>query len=140
MFRKTTLTLSTFIALSAAAFGPMAGSAFAEESQMPAPATVAAAQPNGKVLLQDVLDQLLQGKSDFTEMEPTLRVNLLQRPGLIPSLSTRLQSFGGLQSVSFAGLQNGAEIYDVRFANATSTWAIGLAPDGKIMRISWRFQ
>ncbi len=141
MFRKTTITLSTFIALSASALGSMAACAAAEDSQMtPAPATVAAVQPNSQALLEGVLDELLQGKSEFAQMQPALRVNLTQRQGLIPSLSTRLQSLGGLQSVSFAGQQNGADIYDVRFAGASSTWAVSAAPDGRLSRIYWRFQ
>jgi hypothetical protein len=67
------------------------------------------------------------------------RVNLLQQPGMLASLSMRLQSFGTLQSVSYAGMQNGMEIYDVRFASASMLFAAAIAPDGKIARIQWKF-
>jgi hypothetical protein len=139
MIRQTTFTLSTFIALAASALLPLAGPAAAEESQMPAPATTPAEQPSSQALLQGILDELLEGKSEFAEMEPTLRVNLMQRPGLIASLSTRLQNLGALQSVTFAGKQNGGDVYDVRFAGASSTWGVMLAPDGKINHMFWRF-
>ncbi len=140
MFRETTLALSILLAMSASTFILTAGAASAVENDMPVPAAAAMAQPNGQALLQGVLDQLIEGKTEFAEMEPTLKVNLMQRPGLIASLSTRLQSLGGLQSVSFAGKQNNAEIYDVRFANGNSTWGVVMAPDGRILHMSWGFR
>ncbi|WP_020177405.1 hypothetical protein [Methyloferula stellata] len=143
MFRKTLLSLSALAALTASAF---TGSAFADDAQTVVPgatATVAIApaamQPKGQAALQGVLDQLLQGKTDFAEIAPMTRLNLLQQQGMIPALTMRLQGFGGLQSVSFAGIQNGTEIYDVRFADASMIWGIVMGQDGRIAHIRWKF-
>jgi hypothetical protein len=120
--------------------------AFAEEAQAPVPGasvTVAPAaatsKPKGEAALKSVLDELLQGKSDFAAIAPMTRLNLLQQRGMIPALSMRLQSFGALQTISFAGTQNGMEVYDVRFAEASMVWGVAPGPDGSINHIRWIF-
>lgn len=144
MFRKTVLSLSSLAAVTASLLIPASG-AFADDVQTAAPTSVTLApvptsmQPRGQAALQGVLDQVLQGKTDFAEIAPMTRLNLLQQQGMIPALTLRLQSFGGLQSVSFAGVQNGMEIYDVRFADASMIWGVVLGQDGKIAHIRWKF-
>jgi hypothetical protein len=148
MFSKSILAFGSLIALSAATIAPM-GPAFADDAQIstsattesaPAPTPVSTpATGKGQALMQGVLDDLVQGKTELVQLQPMARVNLLQQPGMLASLSMRLQSFGTLQSVSYAGMQNGMEIYDVRFASASMLFAAAIAPDGKIARIQWKF-
>ncbi len=150
MFRKSTLAVATLLALGA-------GSAFADDSPVsvtaaeapattteapapaPAPTPAPVAQGKGQASMQSVLGDLIQGKTDLAQIQPMARVNLLQQPGMLASLSMRLQSFGALQSMTFAGMQNGREIYDVRFANASMLFAAAITPDGKISAINWKF-
>jgi hypothetical protein len=50
-----------------------------------------------------------------------------------------MQDLGEIKSVSFAGRQNGGNVYDVRFAEGSSTWVLWLTPNGKIAHVRWAF-
>lgn len=131
--------------VSAVAVLAVSQAALAQDATAPAsspPATAAApssAQPRSQALLRGVIGEVVQGKIEFAQMTPMLRVNLMQQLGMLPALTLRLQAFGELQSVTYAGPQQGLDIYDVRFANASMMWGVGMA-DGRIGRLMWRFR
>jgi len=102
--------------------------------------TAAIERPRAQAQLESVLDDLLQGRSDFKQMETTLRANLLGKPGLISSLSIRLQSLGDVKEVSFAGTDHNAEVYDVFFAKGEALWTVATSADGRLKSFSWEFQ
>jgi hypothetical protein len=48
------------------------------------------------------------------------------------TISPMLRALGALQSVTYEGRQQNADVYDVHFANGEAVWLISLSPDGKI--------
>jgi len=97
-------------------------------------------KPRAQAQLESILDDLLQGKSDFKQMDPALRNTLLGKPGLISSLSIRLQSLGAVKEVSFTGTDRNTEVYDVYFAKGEALWTVATAVDGRLKTLSWEFQ
>jgi hypothetical protein len=79
--------------------------------------------------LRDVIGQIKSGKPNYDLMEPMVRVTLRQQ---LQTLAKRLQGLGDLVSVSREGEQQDADVYEVKFANGTTAWMIGIAPNGRI--------
>lgn len=82
-----------------------------------------------KAKLQETIAQLQRGDPNFSQMEPALQLAVKQQ---LPLVRARLASLGPLQSLAFSGQQNGADVYDARFAEGSTVWTIQLAPNGKI--------
>jgi hypothetical protein len=143
MLRKSILTLSTLFALTGTAALADDSQVYIEQANAPASASEPAPAPimqgKGQALMESVIVDLIQGKTDLTQIQPMARVSLFQQTGVLTALTARLQSFGDLQSVTYAGMQNGMEVYDVRFANASMIWGTTIAPDGKMAHIRWKF-
>ena len=79
--------------------------------------------------LRQVIDQLQRGQPDYDQMEPVLRAAVRQQ---MDTISPMLRALGALQSVTYEGRQQNADVYDVHFANGEAVWLISLSPDGKI--------
>jgi hypothetical protein len=79
--------------------------------------------------LRTTIAQLKSGSPDYDQMQPVLRIAVRQQ---LTSVESRLKALGDLQSMSFEGQQNGADVYQVNFTNGPTTWLIAVAPDGKL--------
>jgi hypothetical protein len=79
--------------------------------------------------LRTVIGELQRGNPNYEQMEPTLRIAVRQQ---LPAMQGRLKSLGSINTISFEGQQNGADVYEVKFTNGFTMWMIGLSPDGKI--------
>ncbi len=82
-----------------------------------------------KARLVTVIAELKSGNPKYEQMEPMLRIVVRRQ---IAAWGARLQALGPLQSVSFEGEQDGADVYEVKFANGSTAWMIGIAPNGNI--------
>ena len=90
---------------------------------------LAQTSPATEARLRTIIGDLQRGSPNYEQMEPALRIAVRQQ---LPAMRGRLQSLGSLQKLSFEGQQNGADVYEVRFANGSTVWMIALSPDGKI--------
>jgi len=142
MARPSILAFASLAGLSfvgAVSFLPPTSLQAAEDNEA-AITTAAVAMPRAQAQLESILNDLLQGKSDFKQMDPALRSSLLEKPGLISSLSIRLQSLGTVKEVSFTGTDHNAEVYDVYFAKGEALWTVATAADGRLKSVTWEFQ
>ena len=87
------------------------------------------AQSETEHRLRQVIGELHNGKPDYNQMEPTLQVVVRKQA---ETVMTKLQALGSLQSITYKGRQQGADVYDVRFENGETVWLISLSPEGKI--------
>jgi hypothetical protein len=87
-------------------------------------------------LLRTLFTEIEQGNIDANSVEPMPRVAIQQK---LDGIQQRMQDLGEIKSVSFAGRQNGGNVYDVRFAEGSSTWVLWLTPNGKIAHVRWAF-
>ncbi len=79
--------------------------------------------------LLSVIAELKSGKPNYDQMEPMLRITIRRQ---MATLVPRLQSLGSLVSIAYEGEQQNADVYEVKFANGTTAWTIGIAPNGRI--------
>ena len=115
----------TFVVLCALA--PSGNFATAKE---PTPwRTLAQGTPATQSRLSGVIKQLQTGTPDYSQMEPMLAAAVQNQ---LPMVAARLQQLGALGSLTFVGQQNGADVYNVQFANGGAAWGIALSPAGKI--------
>lgn len=79
--------------------------------------------------LRTAITELQNGSPNYQQMEPMLRIAVRQQ---LPAVVQRLQSLGSLQSLSYEGEQQGADVYEATFENGSTVWMIKIAPNGKI--------
>jgi hypothetical protein len=138
MCRKAPLTLGVATALAFAAQAPATG--LVEDASRSASARTDAPYARSQAVLRVLIGNLQQGMTDLSQtMVPSLRIGLYQQIGVVAALAARIQSEGALRSVSFAGLERGLEVYDVRFEGAAMMWALALSNEGKLTSLHWRF-
>jgi hypothetical protein len=136
MNRKTACAL---VALATSALGPAIGPALAQSTQLPAETSTTIAKvadDQGETVLRTLFSEIQQGNIDANGIEPMPRVAIQQK---LDGIRQRMQDLGEIKSVSFAGRQNGGNVYDVRFAEGSSTWVLWLTPNGKIAHVRWAF-
>jgi hypothetical protein len=100
----------------------------ASAAPLQAPAQLEAPRQT-KTLLRTVIDEIQLGKLDLSRMEPTLQEAMRQQ---MPVAAKAFQQLGALQTIKFAGTQNGLDIYRVAFQNGATNWAIRMSDGGKI--------
>jgi beta-lactamase regulating signal transducer with metallopeptidase domain len=92
--------------------------------------------PGSEAALRHYFDELQQGKSDFDGMSDEL--TQLAREQL-PAFQKLIAPAGALQSITFRAVgPAGADIYDVKYANAAWEWRISMGSDGKVIGLFGR--
>jgi D-alanyl-D-alanine-carboxypeptidase/D-alanyl-D-alanine-endopeptidase len=94
------------------------------------------AAPGSEAATRRVIDQMQRKQVDYEQFTPDFAALARQNAGPTEGL---MASFGALRSVTFKGVgPGGADIYELKFDNATVDWRISLAADGKIAGIGFR--
>ena len=94
--------------------------------------------PGAEAALRRFLGELREGKPNYALLNPGLAGAVRQQ---LPDIQTNLVKLGALQAVKFKAVApNGADIYEVTFANGTQEWQLSVAPDGKIESALFRKQ
>jgi hypothetical protein len=90
------------------------------------------ATPGAEAALRALIAGVASGKPDYGRLSEGLgRITRQQ----LSSLQATVQGFGMLETVSFRRVApNGADIFDVKFANGTYEFRILLLPDGRVDR------
>ncbi|WP_457587061.1 MerR family transcriptional regulator [Ensifer canadensis] len=92
--------------------------------------------PNSEALLRRVIAEHQRGEPDYDAMMPALAAVAHEQA---PIVKAELDRLGALRSVAFKGvLQEGSDVYDVRFEKGTLECGLTLAPDGKLSGIYFR--
>jgi CubicO group peptidase (beta-lactamase class C family) len=93
--------------------------------------------PGAEAALRRTIQELQAGEPNYDLMVPAF-ANVIRQS--LPQLKARFGQWGAVQSVTFKGVdpQGGADIYSVKFANASTEWQITLAPDGKTAGMLYR--
>jgi D-alanyl-D-alanine-carboxypeptidase/D-alanyl-D-alanine-endopeptidase len=87
-------------------------------------------QPGSEAALRRQIDQLQHRQVNYEEYTPEFAAVARQQETYVESL---VESFGALRSVAFNAVgPGGADIYDVKFEQASVEWRILLAPNGKL--------
>ena len=99
------------------------------KAQTPAPGTEAA--------LRRTIKELQTGEPNYDLMVPAFAAVTRQQ---LPQMKAEIGQWGALQSVTFKRVdpQSGADVYSVKFANASSEWGIILSADGKTAGMIFR--
>jgi hypothetical protein len=92
------------------------------------PIIIAQARPTESVLRQAIGD-LQRGEPNYDRMESAVQTAVRQQ---LSAVTAKLKGLGQLRSLQFVGQQQGADMYEARFQNGSTTWFIALSPDGKI--------
>jgi hypothetical protein len=111
------------------------------------PMTVPQARPDAAILrlaqaeparetataLRKVIPDLGRGAPDAASMDPALYAAMQSQGG-----AALVARFGALQRIEYVATQNGADTYQVTFANGAALWTITLAPSGRIAGLFFR--
>jgi len=112
--------------------GPQVASSEPEPTtEVSDPAKVAAAE----TMLKRTISAMQTGTPNYSDMSPDLGAKVRAQATTVTPV---VQGFGVLQSVKHVGHQNGAELFDVVFAQQATQWVIGLGEDGKIVVLLFR--
>lgn len=92
--------------------------------------------PDSEVLLRRIIAEHRRGEPDYDAMMPALAAVAQEQA---PIVKAELDRLGALRSVAFKGvLQEGSDVYDVRFEKGILECGLTLAPDGKLSGIYFR--
>ncbi len=96
----------------------------------------AAARPGAEAALRRIIGEVQAGQVNYDELSPALAD--LTRAQL-PAIKAMFAQFGALQSVTFKGADDqGVDVFTVKFANASTEWAILLDAKGVIVSLRFR--
>lgn len=99
------------------------------------PAATAPANAQSEEVLRTVIAEARAGTITYDLMEPGLATRMrAQEAQLLPII----HGFGAVQAVDFVGSQEGADLFMVTFATATTQWVIGFNDAGKIDALLFR--
>lgn len=107
----------------------------------PAPATPAAgvaatpANAASEPTLRALIAGIQAGTLDYALMTDDLAGKVREQEATVTSL---IQDFGALQSLTFAGAQGGADLFAVSFAEVETQWVIGFNEAGKVAVLLFR--
>jgi hypothetical protein len=87
--------------------------------------------------LRRTIGELQTGELNYDLMAPAFADVARQQ---LPQLKAMVGQFGALQSVTFKSVdpQTGADVFSVKFANASTEWRILLGADGKTAGMFFR--
>ena len=85
--------------------------------------------PLSEPAVRRMIAELVRGEPNYDLLSPTMQEATRQQ---LPLLQQRMQAMGAIESVTFAEVDaQGADAFDVKFANGSLRWMIVVAPDGK---------
>ncbi len=95
------------------------------------PARAAAAE----TILKKTIAAMQAGSPNYADMTADLAGKVREQSTAITPL---IQSFGAVSSVTHVGVENGAELFLVEFANQRTQWIIAQDDGGKIVALLFR--
>ena len=95
------------------------------------PARAAAAE----AMLKTTIAAMQAGSPNYDDMSDDLAEKVREQSTAITPL---IQSFGAVTSVTHVGVERGAELFMVEFANQRTQWIIAQGDDGKIIALLFR--
>lgn len=103
----------------------------------PAAPVVAAtpANPQSEATVRKIIADAQAGTMDYSIMTDTLAERIRPQAAQVTPI---IQSLGAIQTFEFAGSQEGADMFLVRFANAATQWIIGFDDAGKVDALLFR--
>ena len=103
----------------------------------PAAPVVAAtpANPQSEATVRKIIADAQAGTMDYSIMTDTLADRIRPQAAQVTPI---IQSLGAIQTFEFAGSQEGADMFLVRFANAATQWIIGFDDVGKVDALLFR--
>jgi hypothetical protein len=116
-------------AVPAPASAPAPQAAPAAEAMDPARAAAAEA------MLKTTIAAMQAGSPNYDDMSDDLAEKVREQSTAITPL---IQSFGAVTSVTHVGVERGAELFMVEFANQRTQWIIAQGDDGKIIALLFR--
>jgi hypothetical protein len=141
---KITLIAGLALLLSPAAAlaqtGPAAASlhnSFDQPATAPAapPIVQAMADERSEDALRDFIAGAAAGDIDTSNMTDDLVTAITDQSDQV---STLIASYGAVEAVTFTGKQNGADLFNVLFAEADTQWVIGFNEAGKVAILLFR--
>ena len=114
------------------------GPATAQRPAIPPPAPSEAQAPDiarAEAALRSVITALHGGGLDYTAFTDDLATQLRQREATVTPM---VRGYGPVQSVTFVGEQNGADLFSVVFANQRTLWLIGFDDQDRIAALLFR--
>ncbi|WP_292065375.1 hypothetical protein [Brevundimonas sp. UBA7664] len=96
----------------------------------PTPANARSAE-----VLREIIAGAQAGAIDYSLMTDDLAAKVREQEAQIQPL---IQGFGLVQAVDFVGAQDGADLYAVVFANASTQWVIGFNEADKVAALLFR--
>ncbi|HEY3836182.1 MAG TPA: serine hydrolase [Bryobacteraceae bacterium] len=96
------------------------------------------AAPGTEAAIRRNIEELRKGEPNYDLMTPAMADVTRQQ---LPQLKTIITQLGEVQAVTFKGVaDNGADKYEVKFANGTTSWIINLDANGKVAGVGFRPQ
>jgi len=89
-----------------------------------------------KAELRNIIRDIRNGAPNFQQMYPGVAEVVHQR---LSNIRSHLDALGPLRKITFDDQQNGAYVYDVKFANGSSKWRIKFDAGGRIKALGWAF-
>ncbi|MGQ3039276.1 MAG: hypothetical protein ACT6SD_00100 [Brevundimonas sp.] len=115
--------------------GPARG-APAQAVQPAAPVVAATpANPQSEATVRKIIADAQAGTMDYSIMTDSLAERIRPQAAQVTPI---IQSLGAIQTFEFAGSQEGADMFLVRFANAATQWIIGFDDAGKVDALLFR--
>lgn len=88
-----------------------------------------------ETILRRLIEEHIHGEPDLDAMSPALAILATEQKAAIQN---ELEKAGELKTLSFKGVSQGLDIYDVLFANAKMEWGFALTHRGKISALYLR--
>lgn len=79
--------------------------------------------------LEAAIKDLMSGNPDMSKYEPMLKIAIQQQQ---QKMNAYFAQSGKVTKISFAGAQNGGDVFQVTFEHSVAAWWIQLAPNGNI--------
>ena len=85
--------------------------------------------------LREIIAAAQTGQVDYSVFSDNLAIQIRAQS---TQVTTLLEGFGELRSITYAGEQQGADLFEVIFANAETQWVIGFDEDDKVGALLFR--
>ena len=107
-------------------FDSPARPATAPQAAPAVPVVTTPANPQSEDTLRTIIAGAQAGSIDYSLMTDGLGERVRRQEA---QLAPVIRGFGAVQAVDFVGSQNGADLFVITFANATTQWVIGFEGD-----------
>lgn len=91
--------------------------------------------PGSEDILRRLIEEHARGEPDLDGMAPALAALAIEQKDFIQS---ELEKAGSLKALSFKGVQQGLDIYEVGFENAKIEWGFAVTYRGKVSHLYLR--